>query len=151
MSKIVKDQSVDAELRKALDEFHVRMAYKPDASDYFVMASLLFPRTPGLAAPYYKRARSPLTPADSKDLSMHRAITDQLVMSLGMSGDLKQSRLVAQHAIEADPDYPLNYYNLACADAEQGDAEQARVHLEQGVRTQAEPDQRRDHAGPREG
>ena len=38
-------------------------------------------------------------------------------MSFGMSGDIKQGRVIAQHAM--DPDYP-NYYNLACADAEEG-------------------------------
>lgn len=48
-----------------------------------------------------------------------------------MSGDLKKSRAIAQHAIELDPDYPVNYYNLACADAEEGNAAAARAHLDQ--------------------
>ena len=130
VSKVLQGKPVDEELRQALDEFKIRIGYKPDASDYLVMASLLFKKTPGLAVPYYKQALA-LTPADAANLTSHRVLTDQLVMSLGMSGDLKQSRAVAQKAIEADPDYPLNYYNLACADAEQGDAAQARVHLEQ--------------------
>ena len=52
-------------------------------------------------------------------------------MSLGMSGDIKDSRAVAGKAIATDPDYPLNYYNLACADAEQGDATSAKLHLQQ--------------------
>jgi hypothetical protein len=52
-------------------------------------------------------------------------------MSLGMSGDLKNSRAVAEMAIAADPDYPLNYYNLACADAEEGKASDAKIHLQQ--------------------
>ncbi len=130
VSKVVTDRPVDAELKQALAQFHIRMSYKPVAADYFRMATLLFPKSPALAAPYYKRALA-LTPSDSNHLTMHRVLTDQLVMSLGMAGDLKQSRAVAQQAIEADPDYPINYYNLACADAEQGDADQARVHLEQ--------------------
>ena len=54
-----------------------------------------------------------------------------------MSGDLKGSRAVAEQAIAADPDYPLNYYNLACADAEAGNAAQARVHLEQAFARKA--------------
>jgi hypothetical protein len=33
--------------------------------------------------------------------------------------------------IAADPDYPINYYNLACADAEQGHASDAKAHLQQ--------------------
>jgi len=52
-------------------------------------------------------------------------------MSLGMSGDAKNSRAVAEKAIAADPDYPINYYNLACADAEQGNAIDAKTHLQQ--------------------
>ena len=50
---------------------------------------------------------------------------------LGMSGDLKDSRAVAEDAIAADPEYPVNYYNLACMDAEQGDAAGAKMHLQQ--------------------
>ena len=52
-------------------------------------------------------------------------------MSLRMSGDLKNSSAVAEKAIVADPDYPINYYNLACADAERGDTSNARAHLQQ--------------------
>jgi hypothetical protein len=48
-----------------------------------------------------------------------------------MSGDLKNSRAVAEIAIKNDPDYPINYYNLACADAEEGNTNAARVHLQQ--------------------
>ena len=58
-------------------------------------------------------------------------------MSLGMSGDIKDSRAVAGKAIATDPDYPLNYYNLACADAEQGDATAAKLHLQQAFDRQA--------------
>jgi tetratricopeptide (TPR) repeat protein len=48
-----------------------------------------------------------------------------------MPGDLARSRALANRAIQADPDYPLNYYNLACADAEEGNAAQARIHLQE--------------------
>jgi len=60
-----------------------------------------------------------------------RVTTDQLSMALGISGDLKASIAVNQIAIEKDPAYPLYYYDLACADAESGDASAARVHLQQ--------------------
>ena len=129
-------KEIDAELQSALRRFHPLIGYKPDATEYFLLASLLFHKTPALATPYYKSALA-LTPADSPNLTMHRVETDQLVMSLGMSGDLKGSRAVAEQAIAADPDYPLNYYNLACADAEAGNAAQARVHLEQAFARKA--------------
>ena len=52
-------------------------------------------------------------------------------MSYGISGDIKRSRAVNEAAISSDPDYPLYYYDLACADAEEGKADAARVHLQQ--------------------
>jgi tetratricopeptide (TPR) repeat protein len=60
-----------------------------------------------------------------------RVATDQAVMAYGMSGDLTKARALAKRAIEADPNYPLNYYNLSCADAEEGNAAEAKIHLEQ--------------------
>jgi hypothetical protein len=42
---------------------------------------------------------------------------------------LKQSRVVNEDAIERDPNYPIYYYDLACADAEEGNASAARIHL----------------------
>jgi hypothetical protein len=116
----------------ALAEFHPMLGYSPQFIDYLHLATLLFHDSPGLAAPYYKEA---LDRADQ--LPWRRVVTDQLVMSLGMSGDLKDSRAVAEMAISKDPDYPLNYYNLACADAEEGNATQARVHLDQAFARKA--------------
>ncbi len=63
--------------------------------------------------------------------TFRRVVTDQLSMSLGLSGDLHASREVNEAAIQKDPDYPLFYYNLACADAEAGNARAAQEHLQQ--------------------
>ena len=60
-----------------------------------------------------------------------RVVVDQLAMSYGMAGDLKRSRAINETAIAKDPDYPLYYYNLACADAEEGNATSAREHLKE--------------------
>jgi predicted Zn-dependent protease len=51
----------------------------------------------------------------------HRILVDQLVIAYGESGNLKKVRALLDDAIRKDPDYPLNYYNLACAFAEEGD------------------------------
>ena len=119
-----------AAMSAVLAEFHPDLSYQPTASDYFTLASLLFKGSPGLAAPYYKASLDAM-PDGAKFLTARRVTTDQLVLSLGMSGDLKNSRAVAMMAIAADPDYPLNYYNLACADAEEGNAAEAKTHLQQ--------------------
>ena len=59
----------------------------------------------------------------------HRILVDQLVMSYGISGDLKKARALLDSAIQQDPEYPLNYYNLACAFAEEGNKNQALANL----------------------
>jgi len=80
-----------------------------------------------------KAYASALKLVDSSDdpIKWRRVTTDQLSMALGISGDLKTSRVVNQEAIEKDPTYPLYYYDLACADAESNDASAARTHLQQ--------------------
>lgn len=117
-------------MKGVLAAFRPNLAYQPRAIDYFRLASLLFRASPDLAAPYYKSSLDAL-PNDSGSITPRRVVTDQLVMSLGMSGDTKASRALAQKAITSDPDYPINYYNLACLDAEQGNAADAKLHLKQ--------------------
>lgn len=130
VSTLAGKPNEDSNLKEAISEFNPKLGYQPVAQDYFLIATLLFKRSPGLAAPYYKSSLDKL-PTAQQSLTARRVITDQLVMSLGMSGDLTNSRAVAQKAIENDPDYPLNYYNLACADAEQGKSADAKLHLQQ--------------------
>ena len=68
-------------------------------------------------------------PRMEAELRPRRILTDQLAMSLGMSGKLAESRSVLDAAIASDPDYPLNYYNLACV-AELGhDYDANTLHL----------------------
>jgi len=130
ISSVINTPEEEEAMKANLAGFKPDLRYESDAENYFVLASILFKGEPGLAAPYYKSALDAL-PDDPKSLTPRRIIIDQLVMSLGMSGDLKNSRAVAANAITKDPDYPLNYYNLACADAEEGKAADAKLHLQQ--------------------
>lgn len=52
-------------------------------------------------------------------------------MASGISGDIQKARMLLNAAVQADPAYPLNYCNLACADAEEGNAADAKLHLQQ--------------------
>jgi tetratricopeptide (TPR) repeat protein len=130
ISNAAETPAEDDRMKAVLTDFQADLAYQPNAADYFTLASLLFKNSPGLAAPYYKASLDAM-PDGPSSITPRRVTTDQLVMSLGMSGDLKDSRAVAEMAIASDPDYPLNYYNLACSDAEQGNATDARTHLQQ--------------------
>lgn len=59
----------------------------------------------------------------------HRILVDQLVIAYGISGNLKKVHTVLDDAIRQDPDYPLNYYNLACAFAEEGEKAKMLTNL----------------------
>lgn len=130
ISSTVETPAEEEAMKAVLADFHPDLSYQPTAMDYFRVASVLFKNSPGLAAPYYKSSLDAM-PSDASYLTPRRVATDQLVMSLGMSGDINDSRAVAEKAIAADPGYPINYYNLACADAEQGNASGAKMHLQQ--------------------
>jgi len=54
-----------------------------------------------------------------------------------MSGSLEKARAIFEDAKKTDPDYPMYYYNLACADAEEKNLGNARIHLQQAFARKA--------------
>ena len=58
-------------------------------------------------------------------------------MAYGISGDLSKARAILALAIAEDPDYPMYYYNLACADAGEKKLPEARRHLQQAFERKA--------------
>jgi tetratricopeptide (TPR) repeat protein len=105
-------------------------------SDFFAKfryATVLFEHKEfAAAAPVFESALTLVSTVDDPS-HWRRVATDQASMAYGMAGDLKHSRALNEAAILKDPDYPLYYYNLACADAEVGDAIAARKHLQQAL------------------
>jgi tetratricopeptide (TPR) repeat protein len=59
----------------------------------------------------------------------HHILIDQLVTAYGISGNLQEVHTLLDEAIRQDPDYPLNYYNLACAYASEGDKPKMLANL----------------------
>ncbi|MGA1982697.1 MAG: tetratricopeptide repeat protein [Acidobacteriaceae bacterium] len=105
--------------------------YAPVSADKFLYASILY-RTQqyGASVPIYGDFLKSISEGQ-KDQNLRRVATDNMGMAMGISGDVDGARKVFQDAIKTDPDYPLYYYNLACADAEQGKAADAKLHLQQ--------------------
>lgn len=131
ISKTPYTPADDAAMNAALQDFSFDAEYAPTPQDYFTLGSVLYQASKAYASAafYYQRALDTF-PSDAP-LTARRVLTDQLAMAYGISGQIKQSRSVNEAAIKADPDYPLYYYNLACADAEQGKAADAKLHLQQ--------------------
>ena len=77
----------------------------------------------------YEKARELEASGSKLSSDQHRVLIDQLAMAYGISGDLKKTHALLESAIQDDPEYPLNYYNLACAYAEEGEKGKALTNL----------------------
>jgi tetratricopeptide (TPR) repeat protein len=106
-------------------------SYKPTFKDAFAYANVEYMKHQYAGAAAAFRAALAMVNQSDDPLKFRRVVIDELSMSLGISGDLKGSREVNEAAIAEDPEYPLYYYNLSCADAEAGDPRAARTHLQQ--------------------
>jgi hypothetical protein len=111
--------------------FDFDAAYRATPQDYAFLAGLLFETKEDYrsAALFYQRALDAL-PSTADDLDLRRAYTDQLSISYAVYGDYLASYHVNEDAINADPEYPYYYYNLACVDAEMHNPLDAKRHLE---------------------
>jgi len=104
---------------------------KPTFRDAFAYATVAFEHQDLAGAAHAYRSALALVDSSDDPLKWRRVTTDQLAMSLGMAGDLSGSRAVNLAAIQRDPDYPMYYYNLACAAGEEGHLADAEARLKQ--------------------
>jgi tetratricopeptide (TPR) repeat protein len=122
----------DSNLKKIFSSFRLNEKYAPQFGDLFVYAQILYQHHMyGPAAPVYEKAMAKLNEDSSSTRTMKRVITDQAGMSYGMSGNISKARAIFEKAVALDPDYPLYYYNLACADAEEKNLAGAKKHLQE--------------------
>jgi predicted Zn-dependent protease len=77
----------------------------------------------------YEKARALEKNGKSLSSDQHRILIDQLAMTYGISGQIKKAHELLDEAISQDPEYPLNYYNLACAFAEESNKSKTLVNL----------------------
>ena len=123
----------DVALKNAFASYKLDRTYVPRFLDVFLYAQMLYSmHNYKGAGPIFEAALTKLHeehPGNEK--TMTRVLTDQAGMSYGMSGDISKARAIFQNAISDDPDYPLYYYNLACADAEEKNLQGAQAHLQQ--------------------
>ena len=120
----------DAGLRKIFDSYHLDPSFIPQFKDVLLFAQILYKHQMyKAAAPIFEQALSKLGD-DQTQQTMRRVAIDEAGMSYGMSGDIPKARALFEAAIAQDPDYPMYYYNLACADAEERKLAEARVHLQ---------------------
>jgi tetratricopeptide (TPR) repeat protein len=121
----------DGELKRVFASYKLDEKYTPTFRDALLYALILYKaQMYKAAAPVFESALTLLPESHEVDqTTMKRALVDQAGMAYGMSGDIHKSRSIFEKAIAEDPDYPLYYYNLACADAEEKNLIGAQKHL----------------------
>jgi hypothetical protein len=129
------DSSISAEdggLKGVFASYTPDEKYAPTFRDALLYAQILYQaKMYKAAAPVFETALRFLKESNGTDQkTMSRVLTDQAGMSYGMSGDIHKARSIFEKAIAEDPAYPLYYYNLACADAEEKNLAGARRHLQ---------------------
>jgi hypothetical protein len=123
----------DPKLAKILAGYRLDANYAPKFQDQFLYAQTLYEaHMYQAAAPIFEEALASLDQEHVENIeTMRRVTTDQAGMSYGISGNIPKARTIFEKAIAQDPDYPLYYYNLACADAEENKLNDARTHLQE--------------------
>jgi tetratricopeptide (TPR) repeat protein len=129
----------EPDLRKIFGSFQLDESYAPTFYDIFLYAQILYKaRMYKGAAPVFEIALGKLPESPGADTkTMKRVVTDQAGMAYGMSGNISKARAIFEKGIADDPDYPLYYYNLACADAEERKLPAARQHLQEAFARKA--------------
>lgn len=128
----------DADLRRVFASYQLDENYVPVFSDVLLYAQILYEaHMYKEAAPVCETALAKLSENPYNDArTMKRVATDQAGMAYGMSGDIQKARAMFDKAIAEDPDYPMYYYNPACADEEKNLVD-ARKHLQEAFKRKA--------------
>jgi tetratricopeptide (TPR) repeat protein len=134
-------RDTDPAIAKIFTTYHFDPDYKPDFADVVFYGQVLYDaKNFQAAAPVFERSLLML-PADGTPFPSvkvaRRVLTDEAGMAYGISGNLAKARAIFTTGIAADPDYPLYYYNLACADAGDNKLADARLHLQQAFARKA--------------
>jgi len=120
---------VDA-LRAVLEKITINTEYVPTVLEDLGSGSYFFLKKDYLkAARYYERVLQRKDPGAALNKNSWRILVDQLGMSYGLSGELDKAQELFEWAISNDPEYPMFYYNLACAFAEKGLLDRALENL----------------------
>jgi tetratricopeptide (TPR) repeat protein len=143
----------DPNLKRIWDSYRFDPNYSPQFKDVSLYAEILYQNHMyQAAAPAFEQALTKLKDDKSKDqLMWQRVTTDQAGMAYGLAGNIPQARAIFEAAVAKDPEYPMYYYNLACADAEEKKLADARDHLQQAfahkvnvIRGETMPDPTKD-------
>jgi Tetratricopeptide repeat len=107
-----------------------RVSFSADAEQYFREGSKYYLQQDySTAAASYQKALELEKQKRTFSKGYFRVLADNLGMSYGISGDLKQAKATFEYGLTQDPEYPMFYYNLACTYGEMKNMQQAIKEL----------------------
>jgi tetratricopeptide (TPR) repeat protein len=135
----------DAVVKKIFASYRFDPTYAPQFDSALLYAQVLYQAHmykasgPMFEIALTKISENPALAAKmmGNEKTARRVVTDQAGMSYGMSGNIQKARSIFENGIVEDPDYPMYYYNLACADAEEKNLVAAKGHLQQAFARKA--------------
>lgn len=130
LSKANYKSEDDKLFRGILDSISIDKNYKASPYDNFNFGNLFYQQNQyKKAIHFFEKAleEEKKSPTLGKDL--FKVLVDLLGISYGISGDLVKAKEIFQWAIKQDPEFPMFYYNLACAYAEMNDMSGAIKNL----------------------
>ena len=78
---------------------------------------------------FYQKALNLEKANRTLDQALWRVLVDNLGMSYGITGDLRQAKRIFEYGISKDPKYPMFYYNMACTYGEMDYRDKAIEYL----------------------
>jgi len=130
LSKMNHQEGPNDPLQRVLQTTRINRPYTPDAYDYFAYGTMYYRQKDyKKAIPQYEKAINLEKQKRTLDRKEWIILVDQLGMSYGTRGDLNRSKQLFEWAITKEPDYPLFYYNLACAHSEMNKCRDALRNL----------------------
>jgi len=121
-----------------LDAIKIIDNFQPGSFDRFRYGSYFYLQKDwAKAIPQYEKALDLERGRKALPEAEWRVLVDNLGMAYGISGDLQKAKRLFEFGITQDPEYPMFHYNLACADAELNDLDDALQDLQAAFRYSA--------------
>ena len=135
VSKVEYKPEDEVLFNAVLEAISIERNFQPSAYENCYFGNLYYEKGHyKMAIPLYEAALKQVKKNPGPDRNFFKILVDQLGMSYGISGDVAKAKTLFQWAISQEPEYPMFYYNLACAYAESHDVSGAIANLQQAFR-----------------
>lgn len=130
ISKISYSSADDRFFDSMISGLSVIQEYKPDSATEFGYGSIYYVRRDwAKACAHYEKSLQLERQKRALNATQWNVLVDNLGMAYAMSGDISKAKVTFAYGAQENPTYPMFRYNLACADSELGELDDALEEL----------------------